>query len=178
MAIFTAVSNSLGEDLKLNATAGLQDADNSTEASSRTLWIEMIATLVIIALCVLVGAILTRVIAPRIARGTAMLERLATKDLTAYIQVTGTDEIGRLGAAMNKCAETFRTVLQEVGRGADTLSAATTEISARSVQTSGNAHTQSCKTNQIAAAAQEMTATIAEISHNAESASAASRTLR
>ena len=52
VAIFTAVSNSLGEDLKLNATAGLQDADNSTEASSRTLWIEMIATLVIIALCV------------------------------------------------------------------------------------------------------------------------------
>lgn len=175
VALFTAVSDSLGDGLKLNATAGMQDANSSTEASSRTIWIEMIATLVIITLCVLVGAVLTRVIAPRIGRGTEMLERLATKDLTAYIQVTGTDEIGRLGAAMNKCAETFRNVLQEVGKGADTLSAATTEISARSVQTAGNAHAQSSKTNQIAAAAQEMTATIAEISHNAESASAASR---
>ncbi len=175
VALFTAVSNFLGDDLTLNATAGMQDANSSTEASSRTTWIEMIATLAIIALCVLVGIVLTRLIAPRIARGTEMLERLASKDLTAYVAVTGTDEIGRLGAAMNKCAETVRSVLQEVGRGADTLSAASTEISARSVQTAGNANAQSSKTNQIAAAAQEMTATIAEISHNAESASAASR---
>jgi methyl-accepting chemotaxis protein len=43
------------------------------------------------------------------------------------------------------------------------------------VQSAGNAHTQSSKTNQIAAAAQEMTATIGEISHNAESAAGASR---
>jgi methyl-accepting chemotaxis protein len=175
VAIFSAVSTSLGDDLKLNAAAGTQDANNSTEASSRAIWIVMSATLMIIALCILVGVVLTRVIAPRIAKGTEMLERLAAKDLTAYVPVTGTDEIGRLGGAMNKCAETLRTVLQAVGQGADTLSAATTEITARSVQSAGNAHAQSNKTNQIAAAAQEMTATIAEISHNAESAAAASR---
>ncbi len=62
-----------------------------------------------------------------------------------------------------------------MAQGAETLSAATTEISARAVQSAGNAHTQSSKTNQIAAAAQEMTATIGEISHNAESAASASR---
>jgi methyl-accepting chemotaxis protein len=175
VALFTAVSNFLGEDLKLNAAGGMQDANNSTEASDRAIWIEIIATLMIIALCVLVGIVLTRVIAPRIASGTEMLERLAAKDLTAYVAVSGTDEIGRLAAAMNKCAETVRSVLQEVGRGADTLSAVSTEMTARAVQTAGNAHAQSSKTNQIAAAAQEMTATIAEISHNAESASTASR---
>jgi methyl-accepting chemotaxis protein len=43
------------------------------------------------------------------------------------------------------------------------------------VQSAGNARTQSSKTNQIAAAAQEMTATIGEISHNAESAAKSSR---
>ena len=62
-----------------------------------------------------------------------------------------------------------------MAKGAETLSAATTEMSARSVQAAGNAHTQSNKTNQIAAAAQEMTATIGEISHNAEKAASASR---
>jgi methyl-accepting chemotaxis protein len=64
----------------------------------------------------------------------------------------------------------MRGVLQSVAQGADTLSAATTEMSARSVQAAGNANVQSSKTNQIAAAAQEMTATIGEISHNAEGA--------
>jgi methyl-accepting chemotaxis protein len=43
------------------------------------------------------------------------------------------------------------------------------------VQTAGNARTESSKINQIAAAVQEMTATIGEISHNAENATGASR---
>lgn len=173
--IFNDASSALGDDLMLNATRGMKEAESSASSSSRGIWIDIIATVLIIALCIVVGAVLTHVIAPRLARGTAMLERLAAKDLTACVAVTGTDEIGRLGAALDKCAETFRAVLQEVGRGAETLSAATTEITARAVQNTSNSQTQSSKTNQIAAASQEMTATIAEISHNAESAASASR---
>jgi len=172
---FDHVMNSVQSLLDYNVKEGRVGAEENSSASMHAVWIEAFASLLIVALCILVGTVLTRVIAPRIARGTAMLERLAAKDLTAFVEVTSNDEIGRLGAAMNKCAETLRTVLQAVGQGADTLSAATTEITARSVQSAGNAHAQSNKTNQIAAASQEMTATIAEISHNAESAAAASR---
>jgi methyl-accepting chemotaxis protein len=43
------------------------------------------------------------------------------------------------------------------------------------VQSAGNSRTESGKINQIAAAAQEMTATIGEISHNAENAAGSSR---
>jgi methyl-accepting chemotaxis protein len=172
---FDRVMTSLQATLDYNIKQGQLAAEEDSSVSVRAAWIEAFATLLIVALCILVGAALTRLIAPRIARGTVMLERLAAKDLTAHVDVTGSDEIGRLGGAMNKCAETIRNILQEVGRGADTLSAATTEISTRAVQSAGNAHAQSNKTNQIAAAAQEMTATIAEISHNAESAAAASR---
>lgn len=137
-----------------------------------------------IALLALLAAVLAaflwiavnRMIAPPLQAVTVALERLAAKDLTATIAVTGHDEIGRLGEALNRTSQTFRSVLGEVAKGADTLSAATTEISARSVQSAGNARTQSSKTNQIAAAAQEMTATIGEISRNAETAAGASRT--
>jgi methyl-accepting chemotaxis protein len=103
------------------------------------------------------------------------LQHLADKNLTASVVVSGTDEIGSIGEAFNTCNSSLRSVLQSVAQGAETLSAATTEISSRSVQSAGNAHTQSSKTNQIAAAAQEMTATIGEISHNAENATQASR---
>ncbi len=95
--------------------------------------------------------------------------------MTASVEVTGTDEIGRMAEAFNTSVASMRAVLQSVAQGAETLSAATTEISARAVQSAGNARTESGKTNQIAAAAQEMTATIGEISHNAENAAAASR---
>ena len=174
-ATFEAAMSALNNLSDFNVKEGLNGANAATLASSRATWIEVIATSLIVLLSALIGVVLTRVIAPRIVRETAMLERLAARDLTAYIRVTGTDEIGRLGIALNKCAEAFRSILREVGRGADTLTTATHEITTRATQSAANAHTQSSKTNQIAAASQEMTATIAEISHNAENAAAASR---
>ena len=177
-ATMTALSDALtAADTRflIHAKLGTEASYGATEASVRATWISSAVALLIVLLCAFIGMILTREIAPRIARGTAALERMAAKDLTVEMRVSGTDEIGRLGEAINTSVTSIRSVLQSVAQGAETLSAATTEISARSVETAGNAHTQSSKTNQIAAAAQEMTATIGEISHNAESAARASR---
>ncbi len=160
---------------ELHSKLGMQEAEVATAAGTRATWINVGATLVIVLLCAFTGIILTREISPRIARLKNAVEAMAAKDLTASVRVSGTDELGQLGEAFNKSVASIRSVLQSVSQGADTLSAATTEISARSVQSAGNARTESSKINQIAAAAQEMTATVGEISHNAESAAAASR---
>ncbi|HEY1895014.1 MAG TPA: methyl-accepting chemotaxis protein [Terracidiphilus sp.] len=161
--------------LEFNIQEGRTGADLASQASRRAIWINLGVTLLIVALSALVGAGLTRVIAPRIVRVMGMLQQLAAKDLTAHVKVSGSDEIGQMGVALNNSVAAIRAVVQEVSKGAETLSAATTEMSARSVQSAGNASTQSKRTNQIAAAAQEMTATIGEISHSAESAAGASR---
>jgi methyl-accepting chemotaxis protein len=171
LAAFAAID----DDVRLNAKYGTEESKGTTAASTSATWINTGATLLIVLLCALIGAILTREIAPRLAKVLEGLEGLAAKDLTAYVKATGSDEIGRVAEAFNSSVASVRSVLVSVAQGAETLSAATTEMSARSVQSAGNANTQSSKTNQIAAAAQEMTATIGEISHNAESAAAASR---
>ena len=158
-----------------HAKSGAESALGATRTSTRATWVDIGVTLLIVVLCALTGIALTRVTAPRIGGVKAAAERLAQKDLTASIEVTGTDEIGQVGAALNDSIAVLRSVVQSVARGAEMLSAATTEISARSVQSAGNARTESGKINQIAAAAQEMTATIGEISHNAENAAGASR---
>jgi methyl-accepting chemotaxis protein len=163
-------------DMNLNATAGMTSARAATAASDRAIWINTCLTLLIVLLSIATGILLTREIAPRIARLKDAVEAMANKDLTASVRVTGTDEIGRLGEAINTSIASMRSVLESFAHGAETLSAATTEISTRAVQSAGNARTESSKINQIAAAAQEMTATIGEISHNAENAAAASRT--
>jgi len=119
--------------------------------------------------------VLTREIAPRIARVRNALESMAAKDLTTSIRISGTDEIGQLGEAFNTSVESMRKVFVAVAQSAETLSSATTEISAAAAQNAGNSRAESTKINQIAAAAQEMTATIGEISHNAENAAGASR---
>jgi len=177
----TAVSSyktgftALTDDLNLNAKYGTEDSKAVTAVSSSATWINTAATLLIVLLCALIGSALTRVIAPRLLKFKAALERMAAKDLTMVSKATGTDEIGQLAVAFNICVESMRNVLVSVAQGVETLSSVTTEITAAATQSAGNANSQSSKTNQIAAAAQEMTATIAEISHNAESAAAASR---
>jgi len=158
-----------------HASLGTEIVTAVSRASTLAAAANIASTFLILLMCAMVGVILTRVIAPRVRRGVACLEQLASKDMTLNVEITGTDELGHLGEGLNKLAATMRTVLQSVAHGAQTLSAATSEISARATQSAGNARTESGKINQIAAAVQEMTATIGEISHNAENAASASR---
>jgi methyl-accepting chemotaxis protein len=172
---FQAVLVASNDDLNLNSKGGKDSADAATTGSQRAMWFALVVSLVIVVLCAVTGVVLTRLTAPLIGSATAMAQRMAQKDLTASIEVTGTDEIGQLGTALNDSLAVIRTMVQSVARGAEMLSSASTEISAQAVQSAGNARTESGKINQIAAAAQEMTATIGEISHNAESAASSSR---
>ncbi len=149
------------------------DKVNSTNALLR--WIGMGLMIAVALLCIGVGLLLTRAIAPPIIAATAALEQVAEKNLMVSVETQSEDEVGRLSDALNITVESMRKVLQAVAQSAATLSAASQELSVRSAQTSGNTQTQTGKTDQIAAAAHEMTATIAEISHNAEAASEASR---
>jgi methyl-accepting chemotaxis protein len=167
--------DAMDADLALNTKFGTDESQGTTHASTLATEISSAMTLLIVMLCALTGWLLTRQIAPSLEKVMVALESLASKDLTAHVEVTGSDEIGRVGEALNASVAAMHKVLLSVAQGAETLSAATTEMSTRSVQTAGNANTQSSKTNQIAAAAQEMTATISEISHNAESAASSSR---
>lgn len=146
---------------------------NATNKTLRYLGLGIMLTVGV--LCILIGIVLTRVIAPPLLEATEALERVAEKDLTVSITHFSEDEVGRMAKALNKTIASMRSVLQSVANSAETLSSAATELSVRSAQTSSNTHIQSDKTHQIAAAAQEMSATIGEISHNAESASSASR---
>ncbi len=167
--------DALNADFTLNVKGATDSSQGSVETGNRATWINLAVTAVLIGLCVLIGAALTSAIAPRLAAATAALEQVAQKDLTVNADVNGADEIGRMGEALNTSLSSLRSLLQNVARSAETLSSATTQVSARSVQTAGNARTESSKISQIAAAVQEMTATIGEISHNAESATTASR---
>ena len=154
---------------------GLADASLSTRASQRSSWIDAAVTMIVVLLCVIIGASLNRLTAPRLRYAVELLERLAAKDLTVHAKVTGTDEIGRVGVGINTCVASFKEVLHSVSDNTAKLNAGAADVSTMAAQSAGNARTESGKINQIAAAVQEMTATISEISHNAADASAASR---
>ncbi|MFZ0630719.1 MAG: methyl-accepting chemotaxis protein [Acidobacteriaceae bacterium] len=163
------------KNLDLNVKEANEKTDAVVAAGVRTNWISVLMTLAIVLASIVVGFQLNRLITPRLARVKETLERMAQKDFTSHILVTGSDEIGGVGVALNILSDAVRQALQSVAASADTLASSTVEISTRASQSASNAKAQSTKTGQIAAAAQEMTATIAEISRNTENAANASR---
>lgn len=170
-----ATTNDIRADADYTAKTGMTLAKTTTRSSNQATLIDLGLSVAIVLFCAFVGMALTRAIAPPLQAITDALEHMANKDLTVTVEARGNDEIGRLTTAFNTSVGSMREVLQSIGRGAETLSTAAEQLSVRSTQTTGNTHMQSDKTNQIAAAAQEMTATIGEISNNAHAAAGMSR---
>ncbi len=172
---YDAVANAVQADIDLNDRSGSNAGIHAIQLGSRVLMATSVLMVLALLLCATIGIILTRLIVPPLVAASNALEQVAAKNLTVTVEARGEDEIGRLSAALNRTVGSIRSILKSIAQGADTLSTAAEELSVRSTQTSGNALSQANKTNQIAAAAQEMTATIGEISRNAESAAASSR---
>ena len=174
-AAFDATKGGILNLFNDNVKSGIEDAEGATGNSQRATWVNLAVSFGILLLCGFLGRTLTSLIVPPLKRATEALECVAEKDLTVCVEATSSDEIGRLTLALKASVSAIREVLQAVAKGMETLSAAAEELSVQSTQTSGNTQIQTSKINQIAAAAQEMTSSISEISKNVENVSAASR---
>ena len=98
------------------------------------------------------------------------LRRLASKDLTSEVRVIGRDEMGALAEDLNLCTVSMREVIRSVAQGSDTLNGAAEVLSTKANSARENTSAQHAMTSQIAAASQELTATIREIGSNLDSA--------
>ena len=174
-ATYETTMDALSQDYTLNDKMGRQQGTTAKHLGKTVITLICVVFVLTLLFSMFIGTGLTRLIAPPLIAATEALEKLAKKDLTARLEVTSQDEVGRLSGALNISIDSMREVLTLLSHSAETLSSAAEELSVRSTQGSGNAQTQSAKTNQIAAAAQEMTSTIGEISQNAETAALASR---
>ena len=109
-------------------------------------------------------------------------------DLTSNVTVSGTDAIGQLGEGLKKFFTGLRTDISNIGRNAESVSAAAEELTATSTTMSANAEETSAQAGVVAAASEEvgknvqtvatgseeMTASISEISNNATQAASVS----
>jgi len=173
---YDAAAKAVEDDIDLNSRFGTDGGNRSILIGHRLLAMAITLMIVTFLLCVGIGSLLTRAIVPPLKKAAAALDRFAHKDLTVSIHASSQDEVGQLSHALNTAVESMQIVLQTLARSAETLAAAAEQMSQHAVGTRETTREQSSKTNQIAAAAQEMSATIAEISQNAERASGASRT--
>ncbi|QAX83228.1 methyl-accepting chemotaxis protein [Pseudomonas sp. DTU12.3] len=147
------------------------DRRDVESAQARTF--QLISTLLALLVGVIAAVIITRQITRPLQETLAVVERIASGDLTQNVTVTRRDELGVLQQGIARMGVTLRDLISGIRDGVTQIASAAEELSAVTEQTSAGVNSQKIETDQVATAMHEMTATVQEVARNAEEASQA-----
>ncbi|WP_210559108.1 MULTISPECIES: methyl-accepting chemotaxis protein [unclassified Pseudomonas] len=147
------------------------DRRDIESAQARTF--QLISTLLALFVGVIAAVIITRQITRPLQETLAVVERIASGDLTQNVTVTRRDELGVLQQGIARMGVTLRDLISGIRDGVTQIASAAEELSAVTEQTSAGVNSQKVETDQVATAMHEMTATVQEVARNAEEASQA-----
>ena len=147
------------------------DRRDAESAQARSL--QLISTLLALLVGVIAAIVITRQITRPLQETLAVVERIASGDLSHNIQVIRRDELGVLQQGIQRMGTTLRELISGIRDGVTQIASAAEELSAVTEQTSAGVNSQKIETDQVATAMHEMTATVQEVARNAEQASQA-----
>ncbi|MCF4994256.1 HAMP domain-containing protein [Pseudomonas syringae] len=147
------------------------DRRDAESAQARTF--QLISTLLALLVGVIAAVIITRQITGPLRDTLAVVERIASGDLSQDVKVTRRDELGVLQQGIARMGVTLRDLISGIRDGVTQIASAAEELSAVTEQTSAGVNSQKVETDQVATAMHEMTATVQEVARNAEEASQA-----
>jgi methyl-accepting chemotaxis protein len=147
------------------------DRRDQESAQARTL--QITCTLLALILGVLAAVLITRQITRPLQETLAVVDRIASGDLTQTVAVTRRDELGVLQQGIQRMGTTLRDLITGIRDGVTQIASAAEELSAVTEQTSAGVNSQKVETDQVATAMHEMSATVQEVARNAEQASRA-----
>lgn len=133
-------------------------------------WLIFGATGIALILGILMAFLITRAIVSPVNQAVNIASEVASGNLTVDIKASGTNEIGRLMAALATMVTSLRELVRSIESGASNIAASAEELSTVTSQTSDGINRQKQETDQVATAMNEMTATVGEIARSAEQA--------
>ena len=155
------------------------DEANAQAASAKLLMVllSVVAVFVSIGLALWLG----RMIAGPLQRTVEILQRLARGELNQKVEVTSTDEVGQMSAALAQAIESFATTMGRIGEtsqmlaaSAEEFSAVATEVASSTEAVTATAATASSTAGQVsanvqtvAAGTEQMSSSISEIARSA-----------
>jgi len=174
--IFKAGTSAIGSAFKLyDAALPLLDGILAVRVSAykNEKRVAIITVVTVILLVLLIFYAFYRSIFENIGRLQDTGARLVSGDLTARVVLEGKDEMQNVAAAFNSIAENTGSVISRLSNSANQIAAAAEELSAISIQSSRGATEQLNQTDQVATAINEMAATSQEVARHASDAAAA-----
>ncbi|MBL1260333.1 MAG: methyl-accepting chemotaxis protein [Thiotrichaceae bacterium] len=152
-------------------------ADDSAEITSKadflanTMWV-MLVLGVLIAIALAKLAIKT-IFNPLENLRDTLINIEQNSDLSITADIAANDEIGQMGSALNQMLSKIKSVMAQVTGASTQLASASEQMSSISAQSNQGIQTQLQKSEQIATAINEMSATAQEVAQSANTASQA-----
>ncbi|HSN14493.1 MAG TPA: methyl-accepting chemotaxis protein [Anaeromyxobacteraceae bacterium] len=131
---------------------------------ARTLAMTIVA--IALALAVIVALLVSASITRPLATAVTAAEKIARGDLRDTVDVTSTDEVGRLQAAMKGMVDKLAQVIGEVRAGSDALAGASAQVSATAQTLSQGTGEQAASVEETTSSLEEMSASITQNAEN------------
>jgi len=103
------------------------------------------------------------------------MKKFSNGDLTVELNIANDDEVGKFYTEFNKALESIRNLFRSLVGLISTTSSASNQISSSIEEMATGAAEQSCQTNEVAAAIEQMTKTIVATTKNSSSAAEAAK---
>ncbi|MBK8324799.1 MAG: MCP four helix bundle domain-containing protein [Betaproteobacteria bacterium] len=149
----------------------MKEADTAVDKAIAMGKIEMgVVAALAIALGVFLGWWIARSVTQPIGEAVKVAETIAAGDLTSRIEVTSTDETGRLLEAMKKMNESLAKIVGEVRHASDNIATGSTQIASGTQDLSSRTEEQASNLEETAASMEELTATVKQSAESARQA--------
>ena len=122
----------------------------------------------ILAVVMFLGWFIARSIVVSLRRTMTVLQTVAEGDLRDRVEVSGRDEAGTMGEALNKTLDKLTQTIQAIAENTQHVASASEELSATSQQISANSEETSAQVNVVSQAVQQVGQNLQSVSTGAE----------
>ncbi|NRT77865.1 methyl-accepting chemotaxis protein [Clostridium beijerinckii] len=147
-------------------------ADLSYNSNNSTYIKSLIITIFIVALgfaiAIGLGLFISHIISTQVKKVLVFSEAIGHGDLTKFIEIDTTDEIGTLSKALNNAKENIKNLIIQIIDSSNDISATSEELSATTEEISSQMEEVNESTEQISMRAQDLSATAEEASASSE----------
>ena len=140
----------------------------AAESASLSLKITALFLFLSVIVTVIITIILTKSVSGPVRKGLAFAEKIAAGDFTDRIDLPQTDELGKLGEALNRAADSLEKAFSEIIVGAQNLVQAINEISSGNQNLSQRTSEQASSLEEIASTIEEASASINQNADNSK----------
>jgi len=166
--VYGAQSDAIAEANNLLEEHVKEETESAQRTIQRSLSVLLALAVILGVMVITLSMLIARGILVPLTRTMNVLGAVADGDLQQTVEVDSSDEIGRMGAALNRAIESVASTIRAVAETAEQVAASSEELSATSLHITANAEETSAQANAVSAAGEQVSTNVGVVATGSE----------